>query len=59
MSLFDFGLEWCEPDLWEVIPDIEYEMDEYGCSLIWYYGTCWVSTKFPWCITPDHEVIAE
>lgn len=46
-----------DPDVWDVIPDIEYTIDSYGGSLIFYYCVCDISTKYPWCITPDHEVI--
>ncbi len=55
-TLFDFGMIHDDPNVWDVIPDIEFTIDSYGGSLVFYYGVCDISTKYPWCITPDHEV---
>lgn len=57
MNLFDFGMEHDEPDVWDIIPDIEWEKSDYEGSLIWIYGTCWLSNLLEWFNTPDHMVI--
>jgi hypothetical protein len=61
MNLFDFGFTHQEPHVCDVIPDVEWEgsYDIGGHpssprSFVWIYGTCGISTKWPWCITPDH-----
>tara|TARA_B100000212_G_scaffold222701_1_gene168855 strand:+ start:295 stop:483 length:189 start_codon:yes stop_codon:yes gene_type:complete len=54
-TLFDFGMVHAEPDIWEVVPDIEWEKTAIsGDALVWIYGTCWLDTSLRWWITPDH-----
>ena len=53
MNLFDFGLVYDEPNVYDVIPDVEFEESGFEGSLIWIYGLCDISTEYPWCITPE------
>ena len=58
-NLFNFGMIKPEPNIWDVILDLEYTPLNHDptSALIFIYGTCWLSTSLHWFNCPDHMVI--